>query len=272
MHFIRRSRILNIIPRLYLASSYFKSRFYHLLKWLVVFREDTNLTYDLTELNLKYFASAISHLSALDEKTIQKYFSELLSDQSLKSFIRQNTASSEFRSISDRDIKFGRRIAWYAIVRAVKPKIVVETGVDKGLGSVVLCSALLRNKAEGFEGRYFGTEIVPEYGFLLKPPYNKIGSILYGDSIKSLKKFKNKIDIFINDSDHSTKYEYLEYLAIEKLLTKQSLILGDNSHVSDALWKFSQKYNREFLFLPEWPKDHWYPGAGVGISFSSRVS
>ncbi|PIR60143.1 MAG: class I SAM-dependent methyltransferase [Candidatus Pacebacteria bacterium CG10_big_fil_rev_8_21_14_0_10_44_54] len=272
MHFIRKNRLLNIIPRIYLASTYFSRRILNLLKWLVVSKEDTNLTYDLTELNLKYIAAAISHLTAVDEKIIRKYFLELLTDKSLQNFVKNKIHASEFKSISDENVKFGRRIAWYAIVRAAKPKVIVESGVDKGLGSVVLCSALLKNKAEGFEGRYFGTEIVPEYGFLLRSPYSKVGEILFGDSITTLKKFKKKINIFINDSDHSTSYEYLEYLAIEKLLTDNSLILGDNSHVSDSLWRFSQKSKREFIFLPEWPKDHWYPGAGVGISFSSNKS
>jgi hypothetical protein len=45
------------------------------------------------------------------------------------------------------------------------------------------------------------------------------------------------------------------------------LILGDNSHVTDKLLKFSIENDRMFVLFKEEPKNHWYPGAGVGISF-----
>ena len=39
---------------------------------------------------------------------------------------------------------YGRRLGWYALVRALKPRTVVETGADKGLGSCVLAALRLR--------------------------------------------------------------------------------------------------------------------------------
>jgi predicted O-methyltransferase YrrM len=45
-------------------------------------------------------------------------------------------------------VEFGRRLGWYILVRSQKPRIIVETGVDHGVGSLVLTSALLRNKSE----------------------------------------------------------------------------------------------------------------------------
>ena len=94
-----------------------------------------------------------------------------------------------------------------------------------------------------------------------------IGKIIYGDSIDTLNKLDEKIDLFINDSDHSAVYEYNEYLSIKEKLTQNSFILGDNSHVTNCLPNFSKKFNRNFIFFKEKPKDHWYPGAGIGISF-----
>jgi hypothetical protein len=143
----------------------------------------------------------------------------------------------------------------------------VETGVDKGLGSVTLCEAILKNRAEGYPGRYFGTDINPEAGYLLDGIYREAGEILYGDSIESLVKLEGKIDLFINDSDHSSTYEYKEYLAILPKLANHSIILGDNSHVTDSLLRFSVEQNRKYLFFKEEPLNHWYPGGGIGISF-----
>ena len=93
------------------------------------------------------------------------------------------------------------------------------------------------------------------------------GEIIYGDSVASLEKLDQKIDLFINDSDHSANYEYREYQTIKNKLNPKALILGDNSHVTDKLLKFSIENDRMFVLFKEEPKDHWYPGAGVGISF-----
>jgi hypothetical protein len=82
----------------------------------------------------------------------------------------------------------------------LKPGLVVETGVDKGLGSVVLASALRRNRAEGFPGEYLGNDINPHAGFLLQETYALGGCIAIGDSIEMLKKLEANIDLFINDS------------------------------------------------------------------------
>ncbi len=50
-------------------------------------------------------------------------------------------------------------------------------------------------------------------------------------------------------------------------MNQKGIILGDNSHITDKLSKFSAKYNRKFIFFKEEPENHWYPGAGIGISF-----
>jgi hypothetical protein len=73
--------------------------------------------------------------------------------------------------------------------------------------------------------------------------------ILYGDSIKSLIEMKEAIDLFINDSDHSDEYEYLEYLTIDSKLSPLAVILSDNSHVTDKLALFSEDHERSFVFF-----------------------
>jgi hypothetical protein len=138
------------------------------------------------------------------------------------------------------------------------------------LGSVLLCSALLRNQREGFPGRYYGTDIEPDAGHLLVPPFDSVGQVLYGDSIESLKRL-DAVDLFINDSDHSSDYERREYQIIASKLTRRAIILADNAHCNGELASFSRNHGRQFLFFREEPAGHWYPGAGIGISFPSRA-
>ena len=252
----------------YRASRYFNSKYFEIFKWAINSNENTNYTYKLTEKNnlelIKIFEVVFKHSNF---NQIKSYVEELSQDKDIRSHIRESISKSNLKNLADSEIEFSRRLGWYICVRLLKPKTLVETGVDKGLGSVVLIRALMKNKEEGFPGNYYGTDINPEAGYLVNGDYNNYGKILYGDSIESLNKMTNEIDLFINDSDHSSEYEYKEYLTIKNKLSKRAIILGDNSHSTDKLVKFSTENNRNYILFREEPLNHWYPGAGIGISY-----
>jgi predicted O-methyltransferase YrrM len=252
------------------AVAYFNKPLINMVKWLFKSKETTNFTYDLEEHNKRYLASLIAHVLNTDFFTIMNYIREVEEDEEFKKHIEDMTASSDMAFIADKEVRLGRRIGWYAFARAIKPKIIIETGVDKGLGSCVLTAALKRNKQEGFEGKYYGTDINPKAGYLLSGAYANFGSILYGDSIGSLTKFDGMIDLFINDSDHSADYEAQEYVTIVNKLSNHAIVLGDNSHCTDKLFCFALATHRHFIFFQEKPSGHWYPGAGIGICFSLK--
>ena len=272
LRFLKKIWVLNFMRRIYYASKLFNKKYSQILKWGIKSKEDTNFTYDLTESNIICLAQTISVVTQKDYDIILQYINEARNDSFLKETIINAIKNSPFRHVADLEINFGRRLGWYAFIRALKPKIIIETGVDKGLGAVLICAAILKNKEEGFNGQYWGTDINPEAGYLLTGKYNEAGKILYGDSIKSLSEFNGQIDLFINDSDHSIDYEYNEYLTIRNKLSKDAIILGDNSHCSDRLSLFSNATGRNFLFFDEQPKNHWFPGAGIGISFNKKAS
>ena len=257
----------SFLRRIFLASRYTKKNYSQILKWAIRSNEYTNFTYDLTDDNIAYMAHTIAVITKSNYKTILKYIDEARNDQDLKDHIIKEIKKSPQRKFADLDIQFGRRLGWYAIVRTMKPKVIIETGVDKGMGSVLMCAALLKNKNEGCDGYFTGTDINPAAGYLLTGKYKEVGKIVYGDSIETLKKFNGHIDVFINDSDHSSDYELNEYLTIELKLNSDGIIIGDNSHLTDKLSLFAIKTNRKFLFIPEYPKDHWFPGAGMGLAF-----
>ncbi|WP_020592350.1 class I SAM-dependent methyltransferase [Kiloniella laminariae] len=238
--------------------------------WLKNSNENTNYTYDLEEKNKLHLAFLISAITNSKFEIINSYITEICDDEELKKHISSHIAKSSLSFMADQTARYGRRVGWYAIVRALKPNIVVETGVDKGLGACVLTAALKKNHIEGNSGYYYGTDINPKAGYMLSGSYAEFGEIIYGDSIESLKNLNHTIDIFINDSDHSNEYEACEYRTISNKLSKRSVILGDNSHSTNELLEFSLKNNRDFIFFCEKPEKHWYPGAGIGISYSKR--
>ncbi len=263
-------RTLLILVRARIALQYFARPALNLVTWLFRSREVSNFTYGLATDNRLYLASLVAHVAGIDFEKASAYIKEIEDDEELSGHIADATAKSDLAFLADRVVRYGRRVGWYAIARATKPRVIIETGVDKGMGACVLTAALRRNREEGFNGRYYGTDIDPGAGYLLSGKYAEYGTILVGDSIDSLLKFDGMVDLFINDSDHSAEYEAREYAAIGNKLSGQAIVLGDNSHCSTKLLEFSLQTNRQFLFFHEQPRDHWYPGAGIGISFKRR--
>jgi hypothetical protein len=241
--------------------------FRRFLRWLATSNEHTNYTYDLSTSNRRHLAAFVAHVSGSSYRTALGYIDELDRDQALRQHVRNIIRNHEDGRFADADIRFGRRLGWYALIRILKPRVVVETGVDKGLGACVITAALMRNASEGDAGRYFGTDINPRKGYLLTGEYARHGQILYGDSIESLRALTDPIDLFINDSDHSAQYEAREYETIESKLSERAVVLGDNANITDELLKFAERTGRQFLYFAEEPKDHWYRGDGIGAAF-----
>ncbi len=263
-------RALLAVYRAQIAFASLRAPLANGLHWWWRSNEITNFTYDLDALNQRYLAALIADVLDVDPRAIERYLQELADDAPLRAHLAATTARSERGFLADTEVRFGRRIGWYAIARAIKPRVIVETGVDKGLGACLLTAALLRNRQEGCDGRYYGTDIDPGAGYLLCGEYAERGRILYGDSIRSLANLDETIDLFINDSDHSTDYEYREYLTVAGKLSKNAIVLGDNAHCSDRLLQFARETGRHFLYFQEKPVGHWYPGGGIGIAFHRR--
>jgi predicted O-methyltransferase YrrM len=238
--------------------------------WLAKSREFTNFTYPISQLSRRYIASAVAIALSSEFQEVLDYFDEIERDDTLKSHIRNTARSNIDGRFVDSQVHFGRRIAWYAAVRLMRPNLVVETGVDKGLGSCVLTAALARNASEGHPGYYYGTDINPAAGFLLRGPYAEHGRLLYGDSIESLRGISKPIDLLVNDSDHSPGYEAREYDEVRQKLSARALIIGDNCEITDSLLNFSIQNNREFFFVREESVDHIHPGTGIGLSFRRK--
>ena len=249
------------------AYSYYMPSFKLINSWAKKNSELSNYYYDLNEKNQADLASLISAITQTSITKVEEFFNEIQNNEKLRAHISSSWAGDP--SMADAKLGYGRRIGWYAFIRILKPKVIIETGVHHGVGSCVIATALIKNLEEGYPGRYFGTDIDKNAGMLFVNEFAEVGTILFGDSIYSLKLIENQIDVFINDSDHSADYEMQEYETIKSLLSTNALILGDNSHVTDSLRKFSQINQRKFIFFREVPKDHWYPGAGIGISFKT---
>lgn len=245
------------------AVTRFKKQVKLLADWLVSSNERSNFTYELRPVNYAHLAGFLSQICRITVEQAYGYIDELIKDEDIKQVYRHVSQKYD----ANTEPLWGRRIGWYVIVRVLKPELVVETGVHYGLGALAITSALLRNKEEGFNGKYIGLEILPQFGGFLVSPYLDVGEIIYGDSLDSLKSINKKIDVFIHDSNHEYENEMAELELAESKLSDKGLLISDNSYTSMALYDHARKTNKNYLHFQEITRYHFYTGAGFGVAW-----
>ena len=232
--------------------------------WLIGSHEYTNFTYELTTENVVEMAWFVSAVTGLGFDDSFGYIEELHNDQALLDHLRRAVADSPLRRVMDPEPRYGRRAAWYAIVRATRPQHVVEAGVDKGLGSCVFAAALLRNADEGHRGHLTALDISRDAGALIGGEYESVIDLRFGDSITMLAGSVTPVDLFLHDSDHRYEHESAEYRAVAGSLTESALVMTD--HGGTALSDFARATGRRFWAFREDPADHWAPGGVLGVA------
>jgi hypothetical protein len=238
------------------------------VRWLFASREHTNYTYHLTALNRTHLAWFVAHVCGVPVAAVRDWFAELDGDEALRNHIEAAPAAAPRRGLADRTVRYGRRLGWYAMVRASRPAHVVETGTDKGLGTCVLAAALLRNAADGHPGRVTSIDINPEAGYLARAaPWSGVVDMVLGDSAAEIGGLTTSVDLFLHDSDHSAAHERTELRAVENVLAPGALLLSDNAMHTNVLPRYAEATNRRFLVFAERPVRHWFPGDGIGAAW-----
>lgn len=231
-------------------------------RWLLRSREHTNLTYHLTRLNREQLAWFVALVAGIPAQQARGYLDELEHDADLRRHVAAATRASARRGLADGTVRYGRRLGWYALVRALRPAHVVETGTDKGLGSCVLAAALLRNGT----GRLTTIDTNPDAGYLLLPPYRDVTDLRLGSSVEILPGLTPQVDLFLHDSDHSPGYERAELAAVERRLRPDALVLSDNADRTAELSTWAERRGRRFAYFAERPAEHWFAGGGIGAA------
>ncbi|MDA8047476.1 MAG: class I SAM-dependent methyltransferase [Actinomycetota bacterium] len=231
--------------------------------WLVHGRETTNFTYDLDPLNRDQLAWFVAAVSGATVGHARGWMDELQRDVALHDHVTERWASNPRRGISEKEPHWARRLGWYALIRAIQPDHVVETGTALGLGSCAIAAALLRNG----HGRLTTVDIDPEAGCLIGGIWESVVERRTGRSIDILAGLE-AVDMFLHDSLHTYDYETMELSAVGPNLGAHAVILSDNAHQSSALGDWAQRTGRRYLFFAEQPRDHWWRGDGIGAAWT----
>src|SRR5260370_26751006 len=141
-----------IVPRVVSAARTSGQQLLHVLPWAVASREYTNCSYETTDVSRAGLCGMVAVIANTDIRTVVAFADELRSNAELAEHIRADHSESDRKWSSDPQFRAGRPMLYYLLIRALKSGFVVEAGVDKGLGAVIICEALRRNEAEGYIG------------------------------------------------------------------------------------------------------------------------
>lgn len=239
------------------------------VRYVVSSRELDNFTYRIS--NSGQLADFIADALGISSADAMRYVKELEGDRDLEAALSALLADRVDRN---RTMPFGRRLGWYAITRATKPRLVVETGVHDGLGSIALLRALERNAQDGHPGELISVDIDPNAGWLIPDSLRSRHTVVVGDSLFVLPQSlaERQVDIFIHDSDHRYEHETAEFELITKYVGKGTVLISDNAHAGTAFSDHCRRQGLQFRFWRETPVDHFYPGAGIGLAVVRSVA
>jgi predicted O-methyltransferase YrrM len=249
-----------------IAAGYGATLFRRPIAWMrfVGFdRETTNFTYDLR--NEQELVAWVAEAVRRPVNEIEAYLREVRSDREFREELSQRLRPC--RHLNDVP-RFGRRLGWYCVVRATKPRLLVETGTADGLGTALLAKAMQRNTDDGHAGRFLSFDIGAESGWLVPDGVGEFVELVTGDSAETLPRELEgqEVDVFIHDSDHSAAHERLELQIALAHAADRLVLMSDNAHVTDELRDLAQERGAEFRFFREEPRRHFYPGAGIGLA------
>jgi hypothetical protein len=235
------------------------------MQWYLRSREYTNFTYPLSDVNRTQLSWWLAEVADAPVERMREFMGELENDRDIRDHVRRRTHQGGWSRYSDPEVHFGRRLGWYALVRALRPEVVVETGTDKGLGSIVLAAAILRNEV----GRLVTIDVHADTGFLITEPYDEVVDRRIGDSLDVLNNLGSSVDMFLHDSLHTPEHEVAEFEAVQRWLAPTAVVLSDNAHVTDVLAGWAERTGRRYAYFQERPEHHWYRGGGIGLARSN---
>ena len=235
---------------------------------------------DTRKCNLFNLAALARYMGIAPEELIG-YYDELLSDQEFLKSINDRISEIKDKwgfkkgifakeTIPSIDWFAFERVLIYVLIRHLKPRVVLETGVYYGGNSAFALLALARNKTGNMvsvdypdseirrdgadasrhslvgDSELYDPTLRP--GFMVPLSLYAHWELIEGDSLKVIPSLKQTFDFYIHDSDHSMNFLSQELAAAWERLSDRALILVDDIDWSNAFFAFCVK-RRLFPFL-----------------------
>lgn len=234
------------------------------LRYVLLDPEVANFTYEIG--NEVELAAWVDFVSGCGLARAQELIAEPTADAQLTTRLRVATAGH--RLWSKPAPPFGKRRGWYALARALRPQVIVETGVHDGLGSLLLLRALQRNADEGHDGRMVSIDINPACGWLVgTDPRWDLHIAATRDVLPGVLRQIPPVGMFIHDSLHTYENQRFEFRTAAAHLAPAGVLICDDAHITNALFETCEEFSLHIAEFVERPVGHFYPGGHLAAGF-----
>ncbi|MCW3056340.1 MAG: class SAM-dependent methyltransferase [Solirubrobacterales bacterium] len=232
------------------------------LAYVLLDPETESYTYDL-----RNEAEVIAELAVAlgcAEAELAAYAQELHSDPELNELLARHT---RWRFDVKRRLPLGNRFAWYLMARALKPQVVVETGIYLGLGSLVLLRALERNRQDGSPGELLSFDTDPGAGSIVREHVRRDWHRYVGSTHDLLLPALEgrRVNLLFQDTPHTEENQRFEFSAALSHAAPH-LVLVDDSGWAPTLSSISAEHHGSYHRVQLRSRDHVYPGIEIRFS------
>lgn len=205
------------------------------------------------KLSLVYQLHLLVKWLGLDIKRIRALLVEIDRNKCFKDAIKDNLNGENYGQIAFPELL-------YVLVRIIKPKVIVETGVSAGVSSAYMLQALNDN----CDGKLYSIDFpnyaiieakqVQQTGFVVPSYLRNRWSLMEGmsaDILPTLNRNLDGIDMFIHDSEHSYDNMKFEYEEVWDNINYGGLLISHDINDNKAFSEFSnnkKKVYREIYF------------------------
>lgn len=179
------------------------------------------------------------------------------------------------------------RVLIYVLIRHLKPRAVLETGVYYGGNSAFALRALDVNRGGTMVSIDFpdsqirqSKDVIARHslvgdselydaslrpGFIVPPEIRGRWDLIEGDSLRVIPQLSGQFDFYLHDSDHSMKFLTTEINAAWPKLSDKGLILVDDIDWSNAFFAFCVRHRLYPLLLTDNGKDDLRVRTGIAM-------
>jgi len=189
--------------------------------------------------------SALSNIVGLSASSYKQYCTEIRNDSLYRYLLLcYSDYTKSYYSNWDpvRTIDF-----YYSLIRHIKPKLVLETGVAYGFSSMIILSALYKNATGMLISVDYPLDDIMKRqkipGWLVPDEYRARWKLFIGKSEYYLPKILGKyssVDIFIHDSLHEYDHMIWEYETVWPKLSPGGILLSDDVLMNEAFYDFTK--------------------------------
>ncbi len=215
--------------------------------------------------NMEGMLAAISEATRVPRDILAGYVEEADQDPELGSRL---TGRLRWRLDVKHRPQLGNRLGWYVLIRALRPKLVVETGIYNGLGSLTLLRALERNRQEGTPGELISFDRNEAAGWLVGEANRRHWQRVVGETGDALEQTlgNRPVGALFQDSDHSVEIQRLEFGAALVNAAPTLLLVDASGRQTPVLEQLSRKHRADYRCVKLGAVDHWYQRGALAFA------